>query len=168
MTARKRSRTDDRQGDLFMVDATRLYPVRAPEGVVTATEFRLRIAQAISESMHDYGKPRAVIAFEMTQLLGEEISEHMLNAWASPAREGHDITVTRLRGLVKVTGALWLWEIATEGQGVTILAGHDAIYAQQGLLQNQIKSLQTRLRALSSTAPVQPATSISTRGRRGK
>lgn len=164
MTVRARRTRDVRQGDLFG-DARALYPVHAPEGVVTASDFRLQLSQAVSEALRLCGKSRAQVTMEMALALGEPtFSEHMLNAYASPARESHDIPVTRLRALVNATGALWLWDVATTGQGVTVLVGADAIYAQQGLLLNQIAEAKKGLKTLAQVAPLQPAT-IRARGR---
>lgn len=162
---KRRTRLDDRQGELF-ADARALYPLNVPAGVVTASDFKLRLAQAISEALHESGKSRTQIAWAMTESLGEPISEHMLNAYASPAREGHDITVTRLRALVQATGCLWLWEVATEGQGLTLMAGQDAIYAQRGLIRRQIEELQQREKQLAQAMPVHPATQGMIRGRK--
>ncbi|BCW89993.1 hypothetical protein sos41_31610 [Alphaproteobacteria bacterium SO-S41] len=168
MSGRRTSTNDQRQGDLFsLADARALYPVHAPKGVVTASTFKLRLAQAISEALKDSGKSRDQIAFEMTTALGEPVSVHMLNAYASPAREEHDISVTRLGALIHATGAVWLWEIATEGHGLTILAGEDAIYAQRGLVRKQMEDLKKRDRELAALSPLQPHTiSARARGRR--
>lgn len=164
MNKRRRFPLDDRQLSLFE-DAKRLYPVQTPSGAVTALDFRPRLAQAITTALKECGKSRAVVAAEMSGLLGEPISEHMLNAWASPARDGHDITVTRLRALVVATGQPWLLNIATEGLGVTLLAGSDALYAQDGLITKQIEELKARQRQLRLTTPVVPASASLKRGR---
>lgn len=146
-------------------DAKHLYPVTTPSGAVTALDFRPRIAQAITTALKDCGKSRAVVAAEMTELLGEPISDHMLNAWASVARGDHDISVTRLRALVIATRQTWLLNIATEGLGVTLLAGEDALFAQDGLLTKQIEELKARQRQLRLTTPIVPASASLKRGR---
>ncbi len=161
---RRRFPADDRQLSLFE-DAKQLYPVQTPSGAVTALDFRPRIAQAVTTALKDCGKTRGIVAAEMSALLGEPVSEHMLNAWASPARDGHDISVTRLRALVLATGQTWLLNIATEGLGVTLLAGADALYAQDGLITKQIAELQARQKQLRRATPVVPASATLKRGR---
>ncbi len=162
----KRSRfpKNDAQGDLFQ-DARALYPVETPQGVITGSDFRIRMAQAISEALHESGKSRGRVAMEMTEALGEPISEHMLNAYASASREGHDISMTRLRALIQATGEIWLLNVATEGLGVTVLAGADVLFAQRGLIARQIEELKSRERHLARTMPVSPVTPA-VRGRR--
>lgn len=164
MAKRSRFPVDAQQGDLF--DARALYPVETPKGVLTGSDFRVRMAQAISEACTESGKSRRRIAFEMSEILGEDISEHMINAYASAAREGHDITVTRLRALVQATAAAWLLNVATEGLGVTIMAGEDALFAQRGLILTQIEELKARERELASRMQIQPRSVKMTRGRR--
>lgn len=166
MTRPSRNRhRDDRQADLF-ADARALYPVQAPKGVVTGSDYRIRLSQAIGEALHECGKSRTLVACEMSAMLGEQVTEHMINAYASPAREGHDISMTRLHALVRVTGQLWLLHTATEGLNVTILAGQDAIHAQRGLLRRQIEELESRDRELAETAPLRPQTVSIARGRK--
>jgi len=147
------------QPDLFTAAPDALYPVAIdrPEGV-TAEDFNRRLSQAVSEAMRISGKSRARIAFEMSEMLDDQVSEHMLNAYAAAGRPEHSIPVARLRALVKVTGQLWLLDVALEGLGVTLLAGHDAIYAQRGLLEAQKRELEARLRDLNARLPVAPAT----------
>ena len=157
MTKRRLFRKDERQRDLFE-DARDLYPVETPKGAVTAFEFKARLAQAISQALKDCGKSRALVAAEMSVALAAPVSEHMLNAYASPVREEHDISVTRLRALVVATGQPWLLNVALEGLGVTLLAGADALYAQDGLIARQISELQARQRELRRTTPIVPAT----------
>jgi hypothetical protein len=148
---------DTAQGDIF-ASAAALYPVAAPAGVITAEDFNRRFSQGVSEALRLCGLSRARVAFEMSELLGDEVTEHMLNAYASPARPEHTIPIARLRALVKVTGALWLLDTALEGLGVTLLAGQDALYAQAGLIDRQIAALTEEKKRLKGLTPATPAT----------
>ncbi len=75
-----------------------------PERVRTAT-LRARIARAVSETLKDCGRPREEIAAEMSAWLeDDEVTKNMLDAYASEARDRHNITYERLLALVHVTG----------------------------------------------------------------
>lgn len=69
----------------------------------------VKIARAISHAMQEchrkHGKDREQIAEEMSEYLGgQNVTVHMLNTYASPARRDHKITLERLIALVDVTG----------------------------------------------------------------
>lgn len=63
-----------------------------------------RIAAAVSETLKTCGRPRADIARAMSEYLGERVSEAMLNQYAAPSAEGHNIPAHRLVALAVVTG----------------------------------------------------------------
>ncbi len=65
----------------------------------------VKIARAISHSMQKSGMDRIEIAQKMSDYLGgQNVTENMLNTYASPARRDHKITLERLIALVDVTG----------------------------------------------------------------
>lgn len=82
-----------------------------PEPVVAYEPARVRsatlagaIAQAVSATLKDDGRTRAEIAAAMSEYLGEDVTENMLNAYASEARESHVINLPRFIALLAVTG----------------------------------------------------------------
>ncbi len=82
-----------------------------PESPVVAFEpERIRAAsiaktfsKAISEALKSHGGSRADVARKMSDYLDEQISENILNAYASEARDEHIINVVRLVALIHVT-----------------------------------------------------------------
>ena len=65
----------------------------------------IKIARALSHAMHESGLSRTVIAEKMSEYLGgKNVTENMLDQYASPARKDHKITVERFIALVDVTG----------------------------------------------------------------
>lgn len=71
---------------------------------VRAVSFRARLAKAISTTLTDCGLTRAEVAQKMSIMLDAEISEHVLNAAASEAREDHLLNPERLWALCTITG----------------------------------------------------------------
>jgi hypothetical protein len=92
----KRSATPDQLGFSFEP------PVLATLPAALAGLER-QVSEAASDILHGDERSREVIAAEMSRLLGEDVSRAMLDAYASPAREGHKVPMSRFLGLVAVT-----------------------------------------------------------------
>lgn len=75
------------------------------------------IARAVSEALKDCGFDREAVAREMSAYLGEEVSKAMLDAYASQAREEHNIPAHRLVALAVITGDARLLNAVLEGTG---------------------------------------------------
>ncbi|OCP17400.1 MULTISPECIES: hypothetical protein [unclassified Ensifer] len=63
----------------------------------------VQIARVLSVAMQKSGKTRTEIADEMTEYLGQRVTENMLDGYASPARKDHKITVERFIALLDAT-----------------------------------------------------------------
>lgn len=101
---------------------------RPPEPVVKFADDQVRAASldqrlcramklALKECRHD----RAVIADLMSDFLGEKISLAMLNAYVSPGRPTHVISVVRFAALVHVTKDRRLLELLAELFGWSVV-----------------------------------------------
>ncbi|MEX0753226.1 MAG: hypothetical protein WD073_09925 [Xanthobacteraceae bacterium] len=75
----------------------------APERVRAAT-CTARLARAVSETLKDCGHSRDVVAYRISEYLGERVSTDMLHAYSSTAKEKHSIPAHRLVALAVVTG----------------------------------------------------------------
>ena len=62
-----------------------------------------RVARTVAEVLKNDDRDRLVIAAAMSVLLDEEVSKAMLDAYASPARDGHNISFARMLALIAVT-----------------------------------------------------------------
>lgn len=147
----KRRRNDDAAlGDLF----DQAFPVRAPAEPVPAMDFSVRLSQAIGRALKECPLSREDVAAKMSAMLGEPVSRMMLDAYASPARDTHRIGLTRFKALARVTGCLWLWEVAVDGDGLTLLQGEQARLAQIGALEQQVREMSVRLKDLKKAPSV--------------
>lgn len=63
-----------------------------------------QISQAIGLALGKSSKTRDQIAKEMSEFLGEPISRGMLDAYASPGKEKHRITLERFMALIHAAG----------------------------------------------------------------
>lgn len=91
-----------RQPDLL--DWTPPATVRAFDPAqVRAAGWAGRIAKAVGIALKECRLPREKIAADMAAYAGQKVSLHMLNAWASEAREEHAIPLVKLLALIHVT-----------------------------------------------------------------
>ncbi|UXN07543.1 hypothetical protein [Bartonella sp. HY761] len=74
----------------------------APEFTKGGT-LNVKIARVVAHACEQSGKSREAIASEMSAFLDQKVTLNMLDAYASPARETHKITVERFIALLEVT-----------------------------------------------------------------
>jgi len=86
-----KARGDTRTMDLLDWEPAPIVAAFVPERV-RCSSLRAKIARAVSEAMKDAPECREVLAAGMGAWLGEDVSENMLNAYASEAREEHSIS----------------------------------------------------------------------------
>lgn len=77
----------------------------------------VKIARVLSHAMAECGKPREQIAAEMSDYLGQRVTENMLDCYASPARRDHKITLERFIALIDVTGCYGLLAFVCSAAG---------------------------------------------------
>lgn len=94
-------------------------PVRRFEpDQVRAASLDQRLCKAMALALKDCERgDRGWIADRMSEFLGERVSKAMLDAYVSPAREAHKISVTRFAALVHVTEDRRLLELLADLMG---------------------------------------------------
>lgn len=119
---------------------------------VRCASLRAKIAQAVSESMKYAGKSRAILAVEMSDWLGEDVTENMLNAYASEAREDHSIPYLRLLALVHVTGDVRLLQIGAELMGHSVIEDKYLSWVDVGRLADHKETIDKEFAAARRVA----------------
>lgn len=112
-----------------------------------------RIARTVAEILKEDDRDRSVIAAQMTVLLAEEVSKAMLDAYASPARDGHNISFSRMLALIAVTNRFDLLDRETRPIGAAVLVGEEIFTAEIGHIDSEISKLQQRKKDLARLAP---------------
>ena len=151
-----KARGDQTTGDLF--DVAQMFPVQVPSVLPRALDFNRRVAAAMAEAIRVCGKPRPLIAAEMTEILAYdegEVTLSQLNAYTAVSRETHTISLVRWKAFIRATGCLWLWEIALEGEGLTLLQGEEAYHAQASVAEKAGRRLLEQAEQLRAAAPVE-------------
>ena len=117
---------------------------RFDDRTVRAASLRDRIAHGVAQTLRDAaarGQERDAIAAAMTTWLGEEVSLHMLNAYASEAKSEHTINFLRVLALVHVTGDVRLLQMAAEMFGRAVVEERHLPWIEVGLLSEKREEL---------------------------
>lgn len=115
--------------------------------------FEARICRAAGQMLKEDVRDRAVIAAEMSTLLDEEVTTHMLNAYASPARPDHKVIMSRFLALVAVTKRHDILDQIVRQIGASVLVGEEVITAQIGQIDRDMERLREKRKRLVQIAP---------------
>jgi len=89
--------------------------------LIRGNSYSSRLSRAISVSLESCGYSRQEISERMSQHLGRRISLNILNAYASVARDTHEISVSRFNSLVMATGDRRLMEFVAADHGWSVI-----------------------------------------------
>lgn len=123
-------------------------------GVAALAGLERQICGAVGTILNSDQRPREVIAALMSVQLGEEVSRAMLDAYSSPAREGHKVPMCRFLALVQVAGRHDVLDQLLRPIGAAVLVGEEVHTARIGHLDQQIAQLQNERKKLASVAPL--------------
>lgn len=112
-----------------------------------------RVARTVAEVLKNDDRDRLVIAAAMSVLLDEEVSKAMLDAYASPAREGHNISFARMLALIAVTNRFDLLDRELRAIGAAVLVGEEIYTAEIGHIDSEIEKLLRRKKDLKRINP---------------
>jgi len=113
-----------------------------------------RICATVGQIIASDGRPREVIAAEMSVLLCDDVSRAMLDAYSSRARTEHKVPMSRFLGLVAVTSRLDLMDPLIREIGGSVLIGQEVNTARLGHLRQQARAIQNEIKALEQSAPL--------------
>jgi hypothetical protein len=120
--------------DLFREFTPEPVVARYDEQLVRAGNERGRVARAVAAALRSQDDRRAEIAREMSEYLGERVSEPMLNRYASQGAEDHAIPAHRLIALAVITGDARLINALLADTGlIAIAAKYEALIRREML-----------------------------------
>jgi hypothetical protein len=119
---------------------------------VRAANVAASIARAVSATLRDCRLPRDEVAQRMSDYLGERVSKHMLDAYASEARQDHPIPVTRLVALMHATGDRRLLQLLADPLGWAVIERRHLPMIELAAVQEQRDELARRTDALRRAA----------------
>lgn len=139
----KRPHRNPNQPDLFdRLLAAKPIARFEPEAVRAAT-LQGRIAKGIKAALA--GKSRTNIAKAMSEFLGESVTDHMLNAYASEAKGDKPIPLTRFMALIHVTGDKRLLNLIAETFGVVVVDASSEPLIRAGEAAARLRDLRAEL-----------------------
>lgn len=137
------------QPDQIGFDFTVPSPVK---GVAELAGFERQVNALVGTILNSDPRSRYEIAAKMSELLDEDVSKAMLDAYASPAREDHRVPFSRLGALVIVTNRQDLLRPLLAKMGIGALIGEEVNIARIGQLERKIAEAQAEMRALKKDA----------------
>jgi hypothetical protein len=109
-------------------------------------------AAAVAQCLKDDPRSREEIAGAMSALLSEDVTRWMLDAYASGARDHHNISAARFFALVAATDRFDILDTTLRRIGAAVLVGEELINAELGHLDRQIATLRARRKMIESRA----------------
>lgn len=131
-----RQRSDHNTPDLLSWEPPEIVE-RYPERTVRAASLKSMVAKAVGETLRDCEIPRKEIAKAMSDWLGEDVSKHMLDAYASESKEGHTITFPRVFALIQITGDTRLLQLAADLFGQSVIENRWLPWVEVGQLADK-------------------------------
>lgn len=138
---RRRASTDTRQIDLFA-------PAPAATGDAAFAGIEAWAAAAVGTMLKEDARSREEIAGAVSALLADEVSRFMLDAYASPARDGHNISFGRAIALMAACQHRAMIEEAVHRLGGHILWDEEIYTARMGHLQAQRNKIDQEMKRL--------------------
>lgn len=129
-------------------------PPIAAAGPAALAGLERRICGATATILNSDERSREVIAAEMAVLLDEDVSRAMLDAYASPAREGHKVPMSRFLALVAVTERHDILDGVLRQIGAAVLVGEELHTARLGHIDQKIAQLKAERSRLAGQAPL--------------
>ena len=135
----------DNQPSLFdLVEEINPDKFDAPDFQEESKPLGLRIKDGISEGIKNSGLKRYAIAGEMSEQLGVEITESMLNSWTAESKEGHRMPAEYYPIFCKLTQDFAILEILTASAGGRMVKSEEIYLLEMGRLQQAEKAIQVK------------------------
>lgn len=122
-------------------------------GVAALAGLERRVCAMAGTLMATDGRPREIIAAEMSVLLDEEITRAMLDSYSSPARTDHRVPLSRFFALLLVTSRQDLLDPLAREIGAAVLVGDEVKTARLGQIARMKAALAEEERRLKGEAP---------------
>ena len=113
------------------------------------------VASGVATALKEDGRSRFEIAGKVSELLHEDVSKFMLDAYAAEAREDHNVPMHRFLAIMAVTERVDILDALLRRIGVACLFGEEINTARLGHLQRQLAEIKSEIRAMEkSTHPI--------------
>ena len=150
MRKRKTDSPDANQMNLFdMIEEINPQKFSKPDFQTASRPLGLRIKDAIAEAIKGCGLKRYAIAGQMSEMLGTEITESMLNAYTAESKEGYRMPAEYIPVFCQVVKDYTVLEILVAASGCRMIKSEEVYYLEIGRLQTVEKAAHRKHVALS-------------------
>lgn len=122
-----------------------------------------QIASAVSLILKEDQRTRNLVAAGVSDLLDDEVSKQMLDAYCSEAKDTHNISFGRMLALIAETGRYDVLNGLLSRIGARLVVGEEVLTVELGHLETQRQQIADRIAHLRKVAPM-----IATTGRARK
>lgn len=143
---RKTSDTSENQLTLFDLISEQAAACESNDPAPGSFDMSSIIRQGLSESIRRSGMKRWEIAGRMSELLGVEVTESMLNAWTAESREDRRFPAEYLAAFCYVAGNLEILREIARKVHCWLLESEEAVMAELGRINWQRQQLAARER----------------------
>lgn len=149
-----RLRGDKRTLDLLNWKPAEPKIERYAEELVRAATLGSKVSKAVAQSLHDARVreenplDREHVAEAMSAYLGDDVPKNTLDAYASQARETHNISVIRAMALMNATSDFRLLGMIAEELGLTVIPRKYEYAVREAILAEQMDELKEELNGL--------------------
>ncbi len=145
--ARKTPR-DDFTIDMFTGWKPPKVSVGFEPGTISGNRLASRISRAIAKALKECGKDRVTVAGLMSERLGHKVTKDMLEAYASEAKTGNNITVERFLALIQATGKTELLGFIAEDFDMAVVPRKYENVIELALIEDHERMVATRKKTL--------------------
>lgn len=117
-------------------------------GAISGNRLSSRISRAIAKALKDCGKDRTTIAGLMSERLGQKVTVATLEAYASEAKTGNNITVERFIALVEATGKIELLGFLAEDFDMAVVPRKFENVIELALIEDHERMIGSRKQTL--------------------
>ena len=136
MFKQKIDRDREKQLDLFaMIEEINCEKLAKPDFQVETKPLGVRIKDAISKSISKSELKRYEIAGKMSEHLGVEITDSMLNSWTAESKEGHRMPAEYYPVFCKIVQDFSVLEILVAAAGGRMTKTKELYYLEMGMWQ---------------------------------
>lgn len=150
--ARRKAKIDsgmENQISLFdQIEEINPWKFSAPDYQVETKPLQGRIREAMNEAMKNSGLKRYEVAGRMSEHLGIEITDSMLNAYTAESKEGHRMPAEFIPAFCLQTKDYKLLEILVAAAGCRMVKSDEIYLLELGRVQQAQKTLQQKERQL--------------------
>ncbi|MDP3715696.1 MAG: hypothetical protein Q8R21_04730 [Burkholderiales bacterium] len=128
---------DNITGDLFEV------PI-APAPVGGSMQCAEEVCAVLSEAITKSGLSRFAIAARMSELLGREITKAQIDAWTAESKNEWRFPFEYAAAFEVACDCINLQELLARKRGTRILVGEEALLAEMGRIDREVRELRER------------------------